>query len=129
MIPHLAKQHAQSVVRHSKLVEGLIYLDGQKEVYFEDSDMTYPFRQRRYFYYLSGVNEPGCHLTYDIELDHLTLYIPPISPQTVIWFGRGSTVDEAKHKSVISSGFNIRIPAYNNSKLDTTLTLCVLLLL
>ncbi|MCJ1467690.1 hypothetical protein MMC07_006315 [Pseudocyphellaria aurata] len=93
-----AKQHVQSVVHHSKLFQGLIYLVGQKEVYFEDSDMTYPFRQRRYFYYLSGVNEPGCHLIYDIEHDYLTLYIPPISPQTVIWVGRGSTMDEAKDK-------------------------------
>lgn len=65
--------------------------------------MTYPFRQRRYFYYLSGVNEPGCYLTYDIERDYLTLYIPPIIPQKVVWVGRGSTLDEAKDKLVISS--------------------------
>ena len=66
--------------------------------------MTYPFRQRRYFYYLSGVNEPGCYLTYDIERDHLILYIPPIIPQAVVWVGRGPTLDEAKDKLVISSG-------------------------
>lgn len=110
MIPPIAKQHVQSVVHHSQIVDGLIYLVGQKEVCYEDSDMTCPFRQRRYFYYLSGVNDPGCYLTYDIERDYLTLYIPPINPQTIIWFGRGSTVDEAKDKSVISSGFDLGIP-------------------
>ena len=68
--------------------------------------MTYPFRQRRYFYYLSGVNEPGCYLTYDIERDYLTLYIPPIIPRTVVWVGRGSTLDEAKDKLVISMGLD-----------------------
>lgn len=69
-------------------------------MYLEDSDMAYPFRQRRYFYYLSGVNEADCYLTYDIKYDHLSLYIPPIIPQQVLWFGRGSTVKEAEDKSV-----------------------------
>tara|TARA_R110002003_G_scaffold1624_3_gene23304 strand:- start:3577 stop:3759 length:183 start_codon:yes stop_codon:yes gene_type:complete len=34
--------------------EGLIYLAGQQPKNNEDSDMPAPFRQRRYFYYLSG---------------------------------------------------------------------------
>jgi Xaa-Pro dipeptidase len=34
--------------------EGLIYLAGQHAKNNEDSDMPAPFRQRRYFYYLSG---------------------------------------------------------------------------
>ena len=98
-----AKQHARAVAGYLGVSKGLMYLPGQHTVYMEDSDQTYPFRQRRYFYYLSGVDEPDCYLTYDIERDHLSLYIPPISPQRVIWFGRGSTVHEAEDKSVALS--------------------------
>lgn len=37
-------------------------------------------------------------MTYDIEADELTLYIPPINPKRVIWNGRGSTIAEAYDK-------------------------------
>lgn len=40
-------------------------------------------------------NEPGCHVTYDIQNDSLTLFIPRIDPKRVIWNGRGSTPVEA----------------------------------
>ena len=39
--------------------DGLVYLPGEPAKNNEDSDMPAPFRQRRYFYYLSGfVNVP-----------------------------------------------------------------------
>lgn len=44
-------------------------------------------RQRRFFYYLSGCLLPDSRLTYDIKSDKLTLYIPPIDPDEVIWSG------------------------------------------
>ena len=44
-------------------------------------------RQRRYFYYLSGCDVPGCALTYDLETFKSTLFIPPIDPDEVIWSG------------------------------------------
>ncbi|KAF1984009.1 hypothetical protein K402DRAFT_360242 [Aulographum hederae CBS 113979] len=90
-----AKQHAQAVAETLGVSEGLIYLPGTRTVFLEDSDMPVPFRQRRYFYYLSGVAEPDCHLTYDIGTDLLILYIPPIDPKRVIWTGHGSTIAEA----------------------------------
>jgi hypothetical protein len=34
--------------------EGLIYLAGSPTTLLEDSDQDAPFRQRRYFFYLSG---------------------------------------------------------------------------
>jgi Xaa-Pro dipeptidase len=37
----------------------LIYLPGQPARNNEDSDMPAPFRQRRYFYYLSGCVDLG----------------------------------------------------------------------
>ncbi|KAF1844247.1 uncharacterized protein K460DRAFT_397380 [Cucurbitaria berberidis CBS 394.84] len=93
-----AKQHARRVQEKLGLEEGLIYLPGQAARNNEDSDMPAPFRQLRYFYYLSGCNEPGCHLAYDIRLDMLSLFIPRIDPKRVIWNGRGSTQTEALDK-------------------------------
>ncbi|KAH7066784.1 hypothetical protein BKA63DRAFT_571187 [Paraphoma chrysanthemicola] len=93
-----AKQHARRVQEKLGVVEGLIYLAGQPAKNNEDSDMPAPFRQRRYFYYLSGCNEPGCHVTYDIQHDTLSLFLPRIDEKRVIWNGRGSTLAEAMVK-------------------------------
>lgn len=98
-----AKQHVSRVVQSLGVENGLIYLPGTATKYEEDSDQFRPFRQRRYFYYLSGVNEPDCHLTYDINNDILTLFIPRIDPHTVIWNGRGSTIAEAYEKYDVDS--------------------------
>ena len=45
-----------------------------------------------------SVDESDCHVTYDIESDCLTLWLPAINPRTVVWIGRGSTVEEALDK-------------------------------
>lgn len=50
-----AKQHARDVAAKLEVDQGLIYLPGAPTVYLEDSDQPRPFRQRRYFYYLSGL--------------------------------------------------------------------------
>ena len=45
------------------------------------------YRQRRHFFYLSGCAVPDCYLTYNTETAFLTLFIPPIDPESVIWSG------------------------------------------
>ena len=49
-----AKQHAKRVAEKLGAPHGLIYLQGAETVFFDDSDQSPSFRQRRYFYYLSG---------------------------------------------------------------------------
>jgi len=49
-----AKQHARRVQGKLGAEEGLIFLPGQTARNNEDSDMPAPFRQRRYFYYMTG---------------------------------------------------------------------------
>ncbi|EAS32258.3 peptidase D [Coccidioides immitis RS] len=82
-----AKQHARNVARQLGLTDGLIYLMSQSTRTLEDSDQPQPFRQRRYFFYLSGVDEPDCHLTFDIKSDILTLYVPHYDLRKAIWVG------------------------------------------
>ncbi|KAI9852490.1 MAG: karyopherin beta [Thelocarpon superellum] len=93
-----AKQHAGSVARYLGASRGLVYLRGDWISNYRDSDRPRPFRQRRYFFYMTGVDEPGCHLTYDLRTQHLQLYIPPVTPDTVIWNGPMLSLDEARRR-------------------------------
>jgi Xaa-Pro dipeptidase len=76
---------------------------GQRERLLEDSDQEVPFRQRRYFFYLSGVEEADCHVTYDIGHDVLTLYVPDFDLHRAIWMGPTLGREEAACKFVPSS--------------------------
>lgn len=96
--PYKAKQNARSVAKHLGVKEGLIFLLGQSSRLLEDSDMPVPFRQRRFFYYLSGADFEDCIVTYDIERDDLRLYIPPVNPLAVIWLGPTPSTEECKEK-------------------------------
>lgn len=97
-----AKAHARKVadwiVAKGGDKTGTIYLEAQKSRLLEDNDEAAPFRQRRFFFYLSGCNLSDSYLTYDISSSKLTLFIPPIEPDEVIWSGLPMTVEEAKEK-------------------------------
>ncbi|KAF2725976.1 hypothetical protein K431DRAFT_308990 [Polychaeton citri CBS 116435] len=67
--------------------EGIIYLEGQATHIVEDDDKESPFRQRRHFYYLTGCDLPDCFCAYDIRADKLTLWIPPVDAEYVMWAG------------------------------------------
>lgn len=56
--------------------------------------MPVPFRQRRYFYYLTGFNEPDAYVTYDTRRDELVLYIRPLNPKEVLWSGMPPSIPE-----------------------------------
>ncbi|KAJ9136842.1 Metallopeptidase family M24 [Pleurostoma richardsiae] len=94
-----AKLHAQRVAEYirSKVpnANGVLYLEGRMTKMLEDSDAAEPFRQRRYFYYLSGVPLADCHLIYDLRTSRSTLFIPPIDPDSVIWSGLPTSAEEA----------------------------------
>ncbi|DAA74441.1 TPA_exp: putative Xaa-Pro aminopeptidase (Aminoacylproline aminopeptidase) (Prolidase) [Trichophyton benhamiae CBS 112371] len=92
------KQHARRVAAYLPKQQGLIYLPGQQTVLSEDSDQARPFKQRRYFFYVTGVVEPDCHVTYDIAEDKLTLYVPDFDFKRTIWTGPTLGKDEASQR-------------------------------
>lgn len=96
-----AKQHAQKVAKKLGVQNGLIFLPGQEEKNYEDSDMGPEFHQRRYFYYLSGAGFPGCSVTYDIARDHLILWVPYMDPRNVLWYGRTPSIDDCREISAV----------------------------
>ena len=74
-----------------------------------------PYRQRRSFLYLSGCLLPDCHLTYDIASD-VTLFIPPLDPDSVIWSGLPLSVDQALQKYDIDACLtNLELKAHLDS--------------
>ncbi|KAK3302179.1 peptidase M24, structural domain-containing protein [Chaetomium strumarium] len=89
-----AKTHARKVAKELGVTDGMIYLAGQKEQLYEDSDIGPAFRQRRHFYYITGADFPGCAVTYDIGRDYLILWIPWTDPRTVLWYGRTPTREQ-----------------------------------
>lgn len=99
-----AKAHVKNVVEYMKKKDasmakgGILYLEAQKTRMNEDNDEAAPFRQRRYFYYLTGCELPDSYYTYDVATDKSTLYIPPIEPDDVIWSGLPLSPQEALEK-------------------------------
>ncbi|RAL15023.1 aminopeptidase P family protein [Aspergillus homomorphus CBS 101889] len=97
-----AKAHARRVAEglqsrgHGS--HGIIYLEAQKTRLIEDNDEAMPFRQRRPFFYLSGCLLPDSYLIYNIDLDELTLFIPPADPEAVIWSGLPMSAVEAQKR-------------------------------
>ncbi|KAK6952979.1 hypothetical protein Daesc_005276 [Daldinia eschscholtzii] len=122
-----AKQHARKVAKELGADNGIIYLPGQLESTWEDSDQGPPFRQRRYFYYLTGIDFPGCSVTYDIAADKLTLWIPFTPPATILWFGKTPTLEECLARSDVHDVKYIgELPAYLSARLTTIKSLYAL---
>ncbi|KAK8111527.1 Xaa-Pro dipeptidase [Apiospora kogelbergensis] len=122
-----AREHAKKAGKQLGVKSGLVYLPGEGVSQWEDSDMGPPFRQRRFFYYMSGANFPGCAVTYDIGADNLTLWIPYTPPSLVLWFGTTPTPDECLAKSDLNNVKYIAdLPKYLNSTLEEAGSLFVL---
>ncbi|KAH7162114.1 putative Xaa-Pro aminopeptidase [Dactylonectria estremocensis] len=94
-----AKSHAKRVVeliREKKPdATGVLYLEGRMTKLIEDNDGAEHFRQRRYFYYLTGCNLADCYFIYDIQTSKSTLFIPPVEEDEVIWSGLPVSIEEA----------------------------------
>ncbi|EXJ67141.1 xaa-Pro dipeptidase [Cladophialophora psammophila CBS 110553] len=123
-----AKAHCRRVAQY--LIDagfsrhGVIYLEAQKTHMVEDDDQAMHFRQRRYFFYLSGCKLPDAYLTYNIPQDILTLFIPPIDPDSVIWSGLPESQEEAMAKYDVdnvlySNEVNAALAAYGPSRAAT----------
>lgn len=97
-----AKAHCRRVAKfladQGKARDAVIYLEAQKTCMVEDDDQAMHFRQRRYFFYLSGCKLPDAYVVYNIPQDILTLFIPPVEKDRVIWEGLPESKDEAMRK-------------------------------
>jgi len=74
---------------------GLIHLIGGAPVP-RNSDVLYPFRQDSDFLYLTGVEEPDCHLVLDPEKCGEVLFVPRIDNHHRVWVGHVPGPEEAR---------------------------------
>lgn len=97
-----AKEHARRVLQHYKSktqsTEVAFFVSGEDLELYQYCDQTKPIRQNRYFFYLLGVDIPGSHVLYQGKTDHLTLYLPDIDYDDVMWSGMPLSVEEALNK-------------------------------
>ena len=123
-----AKSHCQRVAKYltdrGLPHDAVIYLEAQKTEMVEDDDQAKHFRQRRYFFYLSGCKLPDSYLLYSIPQNQLTLYIPPIDPESVIWAGLPESPEEALAKYDVdvvkyTNEVNASLAAFGPSKSTT----------
>jgi len=75
--------------------DALILLDGGKPVP-RNFDVDYAFRQNSDFLYLTGVEEPGCHLVIDPKTRRETLFVPRIDNHHRVWEGHVPSPAEAR---------------------------------
>lgn len=77
-----------------------MFLPGTPSKEYEDSDEAVHFRQRRYFYYLSGLAIPDCIVTFDVGRNDLRAWIPPTSSgYRVIYNGSSPSREEVMENS------------------------------
>lgn len=94
-----AKVHARKVAKELNVQSGLLYLPGLPTQLYEDSDMGPAFRQRRYFFYLTGSTVPDAAVTYDIATDNLILWVPYREPRQELYYGKVPSKEECLAKS------------------------------
>lgn len=73
--------------------QGLVHLQGGKPVP-RNFDVDYAFRQNSDFLYVTGVEEPGCHLVLDRGRE--TLLVPRVDAHHRVWEGHVPGPAEAK---------------------------------
>ncbi len=66
----------------------IVYMKGADLMYRYNTDYEFPFRQESNFWYLTGVNEPDCHLVMDLKKQEYHLFVPNRDAQYAVWHGR-----------------------------------------
>ncbi len=79
----------------ARLPDGVILLAGGTRVP-RNHDVDFVFRQKSDFLYLTGVEEPGCHLLIDPKRRRETLFIPRIDVHHRVWLGHVPDASEAR---------------------------------
>lgn len=104
MAKYPAKEHARRVARAMNVTEGLLYLQAPCEDSYND---LLNFSQDRFFYYLSGCNETDFHLTYDIAMDQLNLYLPSYGLSHAYFYGTKNTIADAMQRYDIDGAAHV----------------------
>lgn len=92
-----------------------IFIAGEELEGVKYCDISKEFRQNRYFHYLSGVNIPGCSILFNFATDKLTLFLPDVEWDDVIWSGMPISIEEALEEFDVDAVFH-------SSKIEETIS-------
>lgn len=86
-----AKEHARRVYKHfcrgNSRENVAFFISGEALEQYQYCDQTKPLRQNRYFYYLTGSEISGSHVMYHPKTDRLTLFLPDVDNEDIMWSG------------------------------------------
>jgi len=86
-------QENRFVPKHS-----LLLLQGGSSPTRYETDHEPLFRQESNFAYLTGVKEPDCFLTIDVETKDSTLFIPRLPAEYAVWMGKIRSCEDFKQE-------------------------------
>ncbi|CEP10574.1 hypothetical protein [Parasitella parasitica] len=82
------KQHCLRVKKVINMNGPLvIYIKGKDEETRDNTDVDLEFRQESNFFYLTGVDEPGYQVVFDLESERVYLITPSVPENDVFWKG------------------------------------------
>ena len=90
-------------------INGVILMQGGKDLKIYDTDVESLFRQESSFSYLFAINEPGCYGTINLVTSESTLFIPKLDNSYSIWMGKIKSLEWYKVK------YNVDITDYSNN--------------
>lgn len=99
-----AKKHALKIKKNflsrkgEEQTESALFVAGGEIEPIKYCDQTKEFRQNRYFFYLTGVNIPGSAAFFDFKSEKLTLFLPDVDSDDVMWSGLPLSVEAAYDK-------------------------------
>ncbi|KAI8641253.1 peptidase M24, structural domain-containing protein [Parasitella parasitica] len=89
------QNHVLPTKQHCLRVKKLINMDGPLVIYIkgkddktrDNTDVDLEFRQESNFFYLTGVDEPGYQVVFDMESERVYLITPNVPENDVFWKG------------------------------------------
>ena len=87
VLEHMKKQGAN---------EGIIVVEGGRDINRADTDHTLLFRQESNFHYLFGVGFPDCFGTIDISSGRNILFVPRQPESYSVWMGSPPSLEDLK---------------------------------
>ncbi|KAJ3103377.1 hypothetical protein HDU97_010215 [Phlyctochytrium planicorne] len=89
----VAALNRQKTVKNLGLSEGVVYLKGGSVPVRRWTDTEGSFRQESNFMYLTGVQDPDCHLLINLATKNATLLVPRYDADHTLWCGATPSVE------------------------------------
>lgn len=101
------KQHLLALNQKWSAKSTALFIAGEEVEGVKYCDISKEFRQNRYFYYLSGVNLPGCSLLFNFATEKLILFLPNVDWDDVIWSGMPISLEEAAKEFEVDEVYHV----------------------